>query len=183
MEEKLAIINRMRGGVMMPLDERDKEFANLYVKNRFNGKAAYYELNQRCNSDNSARASASRLLNKDGMRNYISEIARNVRDNSDMVASQEEVLLFFSSVMRGDIKRRREVIAGGAGLIEVEETPTVAESLRAAEALARAYGLNELRQRIEVGNSVKEVATMTMAEKIKLLKAAVKEISDINDSG
>lgn len=166
----------------MALNERDKLFAELYIKHHFNAREAYLELQPSCKNEKVASSGATRIMRKDGFQEYLCERVEHIKRESGLVASQQEVLEFFTRVMRGELARKRQVVAG-TEVLAVEDKPGVNDSLRAAESLAKVYGLNKAEQTVELGdNAAKAMNDMTMAERVALLREAVRELDELNDS-
>lgn len=166
----------------MALNDRDKLFAELYIKHHFNARAAYLELQPACKNPQVASSGATRIMRKEGFHEYLYERVDQIKHESGLVASQQEVLEFFTDVMRGKLSRKRDVVAG-IEVVTVEDKPGVNESLRAADSLAKVYGLNRAEQTVELGdNATKAISDMTMAERITLLREAVREVDGLDDS-
>jgi phage terminase small subunit len=101
-------------------------FCDEYLK-AMNATRAYMAI-YNAKSEKSAQASASRLLSKDEVKMYIDKETEKAHD--DTIADANEVMRYFTSVMRG----------------EVELPPR--ERNKAAELLAKRYKL--LTERVEV---------------------------------
>lgn len=90
-------------------------------------------------SEKTAKEQAARLLSKVNAKAYISELMEQKK--SECVASADEVIQYLTSVMRGSssshVLARDEI---GAERI-VEKPPDEKEKLKAAELLAKRYGI------------------------------------------
>ena len=97
-----------------------------------------------------ANTNASKLLQITTIKDYLA--ARMAEKESNLIASQDEVLKYFTSVMRGESKA--SVLARNAdGADEViEKPPDEKERLKAAEQLGQRYGLftEKIEQQMDV---------------------------------
>lgn len=97
-----------------------------------------------------ANTNASKLLQITTIKDYLA--ARMAEKESNLIASQDEVLKYFTSVMRGESKA--SVLARNAdGADEViEKPPDEKERLKAAEQLGKRYGLftEKIEQQMDV---------------------------------
>ena len=90
-------------------------------------------------SEKNARNIASENLAKPNIKQYID--ARMAEKESELIADQDEVLKYFTAVMRGESKS--SVLARdetGAEKV-IEKPPDEKERLKAAEQLGKRYGL------------------------------------------
>lgn len=78
-----------------------KAFADEYLTD-LNGTRAYKAVYKSVKSDATARVNASRLLTNANVKEYIAEKMKKIQ--SEKTADLEEVIQFFSSVMRGEVK-------------------------------------------------------------------------------
>lgn len=94
-------------------------------------------------SKKTARKIAAENLTKPVIQNYISE--RMKQKESSLIATQDEVLQYLTSVLRGESQTTDTVLVGiGDGYQEVQEVkkkPSEKEQLKAAELLGKRYGL------------------------------------------
>lgn len=102
-----------------PLTAKEQAFINYYIESN-NGKQSAIRAGY---SEKSAEVLASRLLSKVNVANTIAEIRAKMR--KDSIATGEEVMEYFSKVMRGEI------------LDQFDLEPSLAERTRAAQELAR----------------------------------------------
>lgn len=102
-----------------PLTAKEQAFINYYIESN-NGKQSAIRAGY---SEKSAEVLASRLLSKVNVANKIAEIQQSMRSKS--IATGEEVMEYFSKVMRGEI------------LDQFDLEPSLAERTRAAMELAR----------------------------------------------
>ena len=92
-----------------------------------------------------------------------------------VIASIDEVLRFYSDVMSGNAVRKKIVVMNN-DFVETDEHPTFTDSLRAADGLAKAYGLVKGETKIDVGDkTLKAISEMSMKEKKAILEAAAKD--------
>lgn len=83
------------------LTPKQKAFCDEYLID-LNGTRAYKATYKSVKSDAAARVNASRLLAKANAKEYIAEKMKKIQ--SEKTADLEEVIQFFSSVMRGEVK-------------------------------------------------------------------------------
>lgn len=83
------------------LTPKQKAFCDEYLID-LNGTRAYKAVYKSVKSDGAARVNASRLLAKANAKEYIAERMKKIQ--SEKTADLEEVIRFFSSVMRGEVK-------------------------------------------------------------------------------
>ncbi len=94
-------------------------------------------------SEKNARNIASENLAKPNIKTYIDE--RMAEKESQLIATQDEVLKYLTSVLRGESQSTEIVVEGtGDGCSEartLKKEPSEKERLRAAEMLGKRYGL------------------------------------------
>lgn len=94
-------------------------------------------------SKKTARKIAAENLTKPVIQSYISE--RMEQKESSLIATQDEVLQYLTSVLRGESQTTDTVLVGmGDGYQEVQEVekkPSEKDRLKAAELLGKRYGL------------------------------------------
>lgn len=83
------------------LTPKQKAFCDEYLID-LNGTRAYKATYKSVKSDAAARVNASRLLAKANAKEYIAEKMKKIQ--SEKTADLEEVIRFFTSVMRGEVK-------------------------------------------------------------------------------
>lgn len=120
------------------LTEKQQRFADYYIEIG-NATEAYVKAGY-CKKG--ANASASRLLANVSIQNYIDK--RLEESKSKRIADSTEVLEYFTSVMRGDIKGH--ALADG---IPIKVPPTVNERTRAAEQLHKRYDIKAEKTKAE----------------------------------
>ena len=90
-------------------------------------------------SEKTAKQIGQRLLTYVDCRNYINERMEEVQ--SKTIASAEEVMQYLTSVLRGESKSSVLSLCGDGCQEVIEKTPDEKEKLKAAELLAKRYGL------------------------------------------
>lgn len=94
-------------------------------------------------SPKTAAASAARLLRNVKVQEYIAQ--RMAEKESELIADQDEVLRYLTSVLRGKSRAQEIVVEGiGEGCSEartMEKAPSEKERLKAAELLGKRYAL------------------------------------------
>ena len=119
---------------MAKLTLKQKKFADEYI---ISGNIEQSAINAGYSS-NYARSQSHKLLANVGIKSYIDE--RLAKLESEKIATQEEVLQYLTSVMRGE-KTESLLVLDGEGTQKVIETvPNVQARTRAAELLGKRYG-------------------------------------------
>ena len=83
------------------LTPKQKAFCDEYLTD-LNGTRAYKEIYKSAKKDITARTNASKLLTNTNVKAYIAERMKEIQ--TEKTADLEEVIRFFSSVMRGEVK-------------------------------------------------------------------------------
>ena len=86
---------------MDEISQAQKNFVDYFIA-RGNQTEAYKKAYPKCKNDNSAAASASKLLRNNKVKQYLD--ARMAAVDSDKIATAEDVLEYLTSVMRGEEK-------------------------------------------------------------------------------
>lgn len=111
-------------------------------------------------SEKNARVIAAQNLSKLNIQEYISERMAQKEDN--LIAKQDEVLKYFTSVMRGE--SRSSVLARTVEGSEevIEKPPDEKERLDAAKQLAKRYGLDgeEIERQAKIEKLKAEIARL-----------------------
>lgn len=89
-------------------------------------------------SEKYAKAQSHKLLENVGIKNYIDE--RLAKLESEKIATQEEVLQYLTSVMRGEKTEPLLVLDGEGTQKVIQAVPNVQSRTRAAELLGKRYG-------------------------------------------
>ncbi len=120
------------------LTEKQKRFADCMVKYD-NATKAYHEAGYSAKSDKVAGVEGHKLLKKPKIKEYINKRLEEMAN--ERVADAQEVLQFYSSIMRGEVDE--EVLRGvGEGEQTIDRMEVNgANRLKAADALAKRYGL------------------------------------------
>lgn len=106
------------------LTPKQKAFADEYLTD-LNGARAYKAVYKSIKNDATARANASRVLTNANVKAYIAERMKEIQN--EKTADLEEVIRFFSSVMRGEVKDQFDLDA------------TISDRLSAGRELMRWY--------------------------------------------
>lgn len=122
------------------LTDRQKTFVEKLIKCGSKTQA-YKEAGYSCKKTNTACREANKLLNNPRVAAYYQKLLDEKHSNN--IADAEEVLRFYTSVMRGEIKDAFNL------------DPTLADRLKAADALAKRYQL--FTQKLEVEGAQKTV--------------------------
>ena len=89
-------------------------------------------------SEKYAKAQSHKLLDNVGIKSYIDE--RLAKLESEKIATQEEVLQYLTSVMRGEKTEPLLVLDGEGTQKVIQAVPNVQSRTRAAELLGKRYG-------------------------------------------
>lgn len=131
------------------LTDKQKKFIEEYLID-MNGTRAYRAAYPSVKKNETAAALASRLLTKAKVKKVVDPILESL--SSARVATLEEVLVYLTSVMRGDSTAEVVVVEGlGDGVSEArrfKKAPDEKERLKAAELLGKRYGL--FKDKVEV---------------------------------
>lgn len=94
-------------------------------------------------SKRSARQIADKNMSKDDIKSYIEQ--RMAEKEKSLIADQDEVLKYLTSVLRGKSKSEEIVVEGdGNGFSSartIEKSPSEKDKLKAAELLGKRYGI------------------------------------------
>ena len=94
-------------------------------------------------SKKNAKVSGSKLLSYSDIKEYIAK--RMAEKDKELIADQDEVLKYLTSVLRGNSKSEIVVVEGvGMGesqAVKVQKAPDEKERLKAAELIGKRYGL------------------------------------------
>ena len=103
-------------------------------------------------SEKTANEQGARLLAKVSIKKYIDE--RMAEKEKKLIADQDEVLRYLTSVLRGESQSTEIVVEGiGDGCSEartIQKEPSEKDRLKAAELLGKRYGLYTDRVETEV---------------------------------
>lgn len=109
-------------------------------------------------SKKTARQVATENLSKPYIKNYIDK--RLTEKESELIAKQDEVLKFLTSVMRGESVSEvvvTEFVGEGCSMAKrVEKAPDEKEKLKAAELLGKTYGIFTDKAQVELALPVFE---------------------------
>lgn len=137
---------------MAKITERQKRFVDEYLKHP-NAEEAAVKAGY---SRNYARGKAYKMLANVGVQEYMSE--RIAKIDKEKIATQEELMQYWSSVIRGQSRSKEVMMKGiGNGLTEpitVEVEPAEKDKLKAAEYLAKCYGMFTTNVKSEVDQDV-----------------------------
>lgn len=125
---------------MADLTEKQKRFADYYIETA-NATESYKVAGYSCNNDNVAGVEGFKLLRNPKIKNYIDE-KMNKKDN-DRIASQDEVLKYFTSLMRGEETDEIVAMNPGIGFDRTEQRVDSKTRLAAAKELAKRYGIDK----------------------------------------
>ena len=123
----------------MALSKKQKKFADEYLIDCNATQAAI----RAGYSEKTANEQGARLLANVSIKNYITEQLEKI--HNEKIADAKEVLMYLTSVLRGESQSSVVVVEGtGDGCSEartIEKNPDERERLKAAELIGKRYGL------------------------------------------
>lgn len=120
------------------LTVKQKRFADEYIIGG-NATQAYIDAGYSAKKRTVAEANARRLLGNDSVKAYIDKKMKELDEKA--IASQEEILRYLTSLLRGE-ETEIELIGTGNGYQKEIEVPVKHQQcLRAAELLGRRYAM------------------------------------------
>lgn len=136
----------------MALNDREKLFADLYIElgNAYQAalqagykKTTAKDASKWINPEESLKKPNGKSKYKPEVREFID--ARMAEKETKLIASQDEVLKYLTSVLRGESTSEEIVVEGiGDGMSEartIDKAPSEKDRLKAAELLGKRYGL------------------------------------------
>lgn len=133
---------------MTKLSIKQKRFADEYI---ISGNAEKAAINAGY-SKGYARGNAYKLVANSGVKAYID--ARMAEIDKEKIASQEEVLEYLTSVMRGEVTEPLTVLDGDGYQRVIDASPSVATRNKAAELLGKRYRIFTEKQEVELTGQV-----------------------------
>lgn len=137
---------------MGKLNDRQKRFCDEYLID-LNATQAAIRAGYK---EKYAHTNAVKLLQNTTIKEFIA--ARMAEKESDLIAEQDEVLKYLTSVMRGKSTAEIVVVEGkGDGYSEartMQKAPDEKERLKAAEMLGKRYGLYTEKIEADVDNEI-----------------------------
>jgi len=129
------------------ISQAQKNFVDYFIESG-NQTEAYKKAYPKCKNDNSAAASASKLLRNNKVKQYLD--ARMAAVDSDKIATAEDVLEYLTSVMRGEEKDQFGLDA------------SLSDRTKAAELLGKRYML--FKEQVEHSGAVDIVTMLKKAQ-------------------
>ncbi|WP_369350568.1 terminase small subunit [Streptococcus hillyeri] len=117
------------------INERQKRFADEYI---ISGNAHKSAVNAGY-SEKYAKTNSHKLLENTRIKSYIDERLKKLE--SDKIATQEEVLQYLTSIMRGDQQEKTLISIGELGQEIVDIDVGAKDRIKAAELLGKRYRL------------------------------------------
>lgn len=111
-------------------------FADEYIKTR-NATQAYLKAYPNCKNDNTAHAAAARMLRNVTVSQYIDEQLDKLHNRS--IADAAEIMQYFTSVMRGEIKE--QMVTDDGDIVDIDTKTT--DRTNAAKELAKMLGVDK----------------------------------------
>lgn len=126
------------------MTDKQKMFADEYLANGLQGAKAYKAVYKTVKSDGAAYVNASKLLAKEEVKDYIQKRLEEIR--SEKTADAAEVIMYLTSVMRGEQKDELLTIDGDAKEVRVNTR----DRNKAAELLGKVHGIFEKNVNLSV---------------------------------
>ncbi len=140
---------------MEKMNKRQQLFCEEYIKNPNATQAAI----KAGYKEKYAHTNASKLLQNTTIKEYIEK--RMEEKDKKLIADQNEILKYLTSVMRGESQSEIVVIEGGyesgSSARRMNKAPDEKERLKAAELLGKRYGL--YTDKVDVNGAVPVVIT------------------------
>lgn len=141
---------------MAGLTDKQKRFCDEYLIDLNATQAAI----RAGYSERTARKIGQENLTKPDIRQYIDQ--RMAEKESALIACQDEVLKYLTSVMRGESQSTEIVVEGlGDGVSEareIQKRPSEKDRLKAAELLGKRYSM--FKEKLEVSGMQEEISKM-----------------------
>lgn len=141
---------------MAGLTDKQKRFCDEYLIDLNATQAAI----RAGYSERTARKIGQENLTKPDIRQYIDQ--RMAEKESALIACQDEVLKYLTSVMRGESQSTEIVVEGlGDGISEareIQKRPSEKDRLKAAELLGKRYSM--FKEKLEVSGMQEEISKL-----------------------
>lgn len=139
----LLFLSRKDGGKLAKLTLKQQKFADEYIISG-NATESYKKVYSNVKEDSTASAGASRMLRNVKVKSYIDERLKEIESKKS--ATQQEVIEYLTSVMRGEHKE--EILIGqGQGFQEITYIDVSAKDrLKAANLLNKIHQARESKQ-------------------------------------
>ena len=146
---------------MAKLTLKQQKFAYEYIISG-NATESYLKAGYAKQKRSSAEANARKLLGNYLVKAYLEERMAEIK--SARIASQEEVLEFFTEAMRGEILEPMAIGLGDGVQQIIEVKPNVATRKSAAVELAKRYGLSTAKVDVNVKSENKLAGILLQLE-------------------
>ena len=120
---------------MLPLTAKQKRFCTEYLIDLNATQAAI----RAGYSEKTARAIGQENLTKPDIKKYIGEKLKTIK--TEKIADAQEVLIYLTSVMRGEQKEQVPLLVGEGVQELVQKDVSVKDRLKAAELIGKRYAL------------------------------------------
>lgn len=131
---------------MSKLTPKQQAFVDIYIETG-NATQSYIDAGYKATSRAVAEANARRLLANDSVKEFLQE--RMSEKDNDRIASQDEILSYLTSIMRGEcIEQTLKGIGKGAQVI-VDIDVSAKDRIKAAELLGKRYAMWTEKQQVE----------------------------------
>ena len=151
-------MSRKDGGKLAKLTLKQQKFADEYI---ISGNATQAAIKAGY-KEKTAYKTGAENLRKPQIKSYIEERLSEL--SSKKIADQDEVLQFFTSVMRGEILEPYALGIGNGAQQIIEVKPNAATRKSAAVELAKRYGLTSEKIEMNVTTNSKLESILTQLE-------------------
>ena len=157
----LFVLSRKDGGKLAKLTLKQQKFADEYIISG-NATESYLKAGYAKQKRSSAEANARKLLGNYLVKAYLEERMAEIK--SARIASQEEVLEFFTAAMGGGTLEPMAIGLGDGVQQIIEVKPNVATRKSAAVELAKRYGLSTAKVDVNVKSENKLAGILLQLE-------------------
>lgn len=130
---------------MGKLTQKQRKFCDLYIETG-NATQSYIDAGYKATSNNVAYANAKQLLEKHSVKNFLHERTKQL--DEEAIASQNEILKFLTSVVRGEITEQIPVTMKDTWEMADKE-PSIKDRVKAAEQIGKRYAMWTDKQQID----------------------------------
>ncbi|MCP1355078.1 terminase small subunit [Aneurinibacillus migulanus] len=131
---------------MSKLTPKQQAFVDIYIETG-NATQSYIDAGYKATSRAVAEANARRLLANDSVKEFLQE--RMSEKDNDRIASQDEILSYLTSIMRGECTEETLKGTGKGAQVIVDIDVSAKDRIKAAELLGKRYAMWTEKQQVE----------------------------------
>ena len=128
---------------------KQRRFADFYLETG-NATESYVNAGYGTKKGKGAESESFKILRKPSIQAYIQKIS--AEKDSERIASQDEVLQFLTSVMRGETSEEIIGFSMHGETLRADKKPNLKDQVKAAELLGKRYLLFTEQQKIDLTN-------------------------------